>query len=68
MLSSFDLNTSQGQRVAARVRSSSGGPAGAFLTTILVGHMTLGYAMFVVFVWPPISANAVQELLQEQIR
>ena len=34
MLSNFDLNTTQGQRDAARLRSSSGGPAGAFLTAI----------------------------------
>ena len=32
MLSSFDINTTQ--RDAARLRSSSGGPAGAFLTAI----------------------------------
>ena len=31
MLSSFDLDTTQGQRAAARLRSPSGGPAGAFL-------------------------------------
>ena len=42
MLSSFDLDTAQGQRDAAELRSSSGGPAGAFLTAILGGRMTLG--------------------------
>ena len=51
MLSSFDLNTTQAQRDAARLRSSSGGPAGAFLTAIPAGHMTLGNDMFVASVW-----------------
>ena len=51
MLSSFDLDTSQGQRDAARLRSSSGGPAEAFLTAIPGGRMTLGNDMFVVSVW-----------------
>ena len=53
MLSSFDLDTTQGQRdaVAARLRSWSGGPAGAFLTAIPGGRMTLGNDMFVVSVW-----------------
>ena len=37
------LGTPQGQRDAARLRSSSGGPAGAFLTAIPGGRMTLGY-------------------------
>ena len=32
MLSGFDLQTNQGQRDAARPRSSSGGPVGAFVT------------------------------------
>ena len=41
MLSSFDLDTTQGQRDAARLRSSYGGPAGAFLTAIPGGRMTL---------------------------
>ena len=53
MLSSFDLSTTQGQRdaVAARLRSWSGGPAGAFLIAIPGGRMTLGNDMFVVSVW-----------------
>ena len=53
MLSSFDLDTTQGQRGAARLRSSSGGPDAAFLTTIPSGRMTLGNGMFVVCVAPP---------------
>ena len=40
MLSSFDLNTTQGHRAAAGLRSSSGGPAGAFLTAIPGPHDT----------------------------
>ena len=51
MLSSFDLDTTQGRRDAARLRSSSGGPAEAFLTAIPGGRMTLGNDMFVVSVW-----------------
>ena len=51
MLSSFDLNTTQGQRDTARLRRSSGGPAGAFMTAIPGGRMTLGNDMFVVSVW-----------------
>ena len=51
MLSSFDLNPGSGQRDAARLCSSSGGPAGAFLTAIPCGRMTLGNDMFVVSVW-----------------
>ena len=56
MLSSFDLDTTQGQRDADRlracgVRSSSGGPAGAFLSAIPGGRMTLGNDMLVVSVW-----------------
>ena len=51
MLSSFDLDTTQGQRDAARLRSSSGGSAGAFLTAIPGGRMTLGNDMFVVSAW-----------------
>ena len=49
--SSFDLDTTQGQRDAARLRRSSGGPAGAFLTASPGGRMTLGDDMFVVSVW-----------------
>ena len=51
MLSSSNLNSTQGQRNAARLRSSFGGPAGAFVTAIPGGCMTLGNAMFVVSVW-----------------
>ena len=51
MLSSFDLDTTQGQCDAARSRSSSGGPTGAFLTAIPGGRMTLGNEMFNVSVW-----------------
>ena len=63
MLSS-DLNTTEGQCDAARLRISSGGPAGAFLTAIPGGSMPIGNDMFVVYVlqrwgtafpltWPP---------------
>ena len=52
MLSSLDLVTTQGQRVAARLRTSSRVPAGAFLTAIPGGRMTLSNDMFVVSVWP----------------
>ena len=51
MLSSFDLDNIQGQRDAAWLRGSSGGPAGAFLTAIPGGRMTLGNDMFIVSVW-----------------
>ena len=51
MLSSFDLNTTQGQRDAAKLSSSSGGHAGAFLIAIPGGRMTLYNDMFVVSVW-----------------
>ena len=51
VLSGFDLNTTQGQRDAARLRSSSGGPAGAFLTDITGDRMAFGNDMFVVSVW-----------------
>ena len=51
MLPGFDLNTTKGQRDAARLCSSSGGHAGAFLTAIPGGRMTLGNDMFVVSVW-----------------
>ena len=53
MLSSFDHNTTQGQRDAARLRSSSAVPTstGAFLTAIPGGHMTFGNYMFVASVW-----------------
>ena len=79
MLPSFDLNTTQGQRDAARLRSSSGGLAGAFLTAIPGGRMTLaattcslclcGTAWGATFplTCPPRRANAVQELLLKQI-
>ena len=72
MLSSFDLNTTQGQRCAAKLHSSSGGPAGAFLTAIPGGRMTLCNDMLFVSVWhrlrwAPRCANAVQELLPKQI-
>ena len=65
----------RGQRDAARLRSSTGGPAGAFLTAIPGGHMTLGNDMVIVSVClclghyvpadvgPPRRANAVQALL-----
>ena len=51
MLSSFDLDATQGQRDTAWPRSSSGGPAGAFLTAIPGGRMTLGNDMVVASVW-----------------
>ena len=50
MLSSFDLDTTQGQHDAATHRSSSGGPAGAFLIAIPGGRTTLGNYVFVVLV------------------
>ena len=68
MLSSFDHNTTQRQRDAARLSSLYGGPAGAFLTAIPGGRMTLGNDMFGT-AWgttfpltcppPPRRANAV---------
>ena len=39
------------QHDAARLRCSSGGPAGAFLTAIPGGRMTLSTEVFVVSVW-----------------
>ena len=51
MLSRFDLNTTLGQRDVARLRSSSGGPAGAFLTAIPGGRIPLDNDIFVVSVW-----------------
>ena len=57
MLPSFDLDTTLGQRNAARLRSSSGGPDGAFLTAIPGGRMTLGNDMFVVSVWHHVPAD-----------
>ena len=52
MLSSFALNTTQGQCGAVRLRSSSGGPTGAFLTAIPGGRMLLGNDLLVVLVSP----------------
>ena len=51
MLSSFGFDTTQGQHDAARLRSSSGGSAWAFLTAIPGGRMTITNDMFVVSVW-----------------
>ena len=51
MLSGFDLNTTQRQYDAARLRISAGGPVGASLTAIPGGRVTLGMGMFVVSVW-----------------
>ena len=62
MLSSFDLDTNQGQRDAARLRSSSGGPAGAFLTAIPGARMTLGNDMFVVSVWHRLGHHVPAEV------
>ena len=78
MLSSFDLDTTQGQRDAARLCSSSGGPAGAFLTAIPGDRMTLGnisllflcgtaWGTTVPLTWPPCRATAEQALLPKQI-
>ena len=50
LLSGFDLNTTQGQRNATRLRSSSGRPAGAF-PTAAPGGRTFGNYMFVASVW-----------------
>ena len=58
MLSSFDLNTTQGQRDAAKLSSSSGGHAGAFLIAIPGGRMTLGNDMFIVSVWHRLRHHA----------
>ena len=41
MLSGLDLNTIKGQCNGAKLCNSSGGPAGAFLTAISGGRMTL---------------------------
>ena len=43
--------TLAGRQEAARILSSSGGPAGAFLTALPGGHMTMDDDMFVVAVW-----------------
>ena len=64
-LSSFDLNTTQGQLDAARLRSWFGGPAGAFPTAMPGGCMTLSNDVLIVYVWgtmfplkrPPHRAN-----------
>ena len=61
-LSSFHLDTTQGQRDAARLRRSSGGPAGAFLTAIPGGRMTLGNDMFVVSVWHRLGHHVPAEV------
>ena len=63
MLSSFNQNTTQGQRDVARLRSSSGGPAGAFPTAIPGGRMTLCNEMFVVSVWHRLGHVAVMILV-----
>ena len=78
MLSSLDLNNTRGQQNDARLRSSTGGPPGAFLTTIPGNSMLLGNDMFVLSEWhflghhvqltrSPRRANAVQVLLPNQI-
>lgn len=43
--------TLAGHQEAARILSSSGGPAGAFLAVLPGGHMTVDDEMFVVAVW-----------------
>ena len=79
LLSSFNLNTTQGQHGPARLRSSPEGPAGAFQNAI-PGNCIMtafGNDMVVVSVWhrlghhvpadvAPRRANAVQEV-QKQI-
>ena len=50
MLSGCECNISEGQRDAARLCSASRGPAGAFLTAIPSGRMTLGIVMLAVSV------------------
>ena len=50
----------QGQRDAARLCSSSGGPAGAFPTAIPGGRMTLGNNMFGVSVWHRLGHHVPQ--------
>ena len=78
MLSGFDLNTTQGQCDAARLRSSSGGHAGAFHTAIPGGRMAFGndislslcgtaWGTAFPLTWPPCRANAEQALLPRQI-
>ena len=74
MLFSFNLNTTQGQHDAARLRSSPGGPVWAFLIANPGGRITLGNDMFVVSVWHRIPADlaprhalAVQAFLPKQI-
>ena len=51
MLAATDTSSLAGQQEVARIRSSSGGPAGAFLTALPGGHMTMDDDMFVVAVW-----------------
>ena len=62
MLSSFDLDTTQGQRDAASLRSSSGGSAGAFLSAIPGGRMALGIGMFIVSVWHRLGHHVPADL------
>ena len=63
MLSSFNIDITQGQRDATRLRSSSGRPAGAFLIAIPGGHITLGNDVFVVSVWHRLVHLAVRDSL-----
>lgn len=51
MLAGFDLENPADQRAAARLRSSCGGPAGAWITARPGGPLTMGNDMFVMGVW-----------------
>ena len=51
VLQGIDLDTPAGRREAAWLRSASGGPAGAFLSALPGGVLTMGDDMFVLAVW-----------------
>ena len=62
MRSGFDLNTTQEQRDAARLRSSSEGPAGAFMIASPGGRMTHGNDMLDVSVWHRLGHHVPAEV------
>ena len=51
VLARLDLSTPAGERAAALIRSSSGGPASAFFTALPGGPLTIGNDMYVMAVW-----------------
>lgn len=63
----FDLNNTQRQRepVMIKLRSSSGGHAGAFLTAVPGGRMALGNDMFAVSVWHRLGQRAPAEVARK---